>query len=68
MFKTVDGDWVDTNLGNGDGLFASIQTYNGNDAVGLRKSGSELRMQEEQSSDSETGHTTEAVGYVKFDG
>jgi fibronectin type 3 domain-containing protein len=51
------------------GLFAQMQTYAGNNACALRyrnltEAGCEIKVQEEQSADEETGHNAEDVGYV----
>jgi len=51
---------------------ADLQTYDGTDTAGLRYrnldgSGVEVRVEEEQSRDTETYHTTETVGYVVAD-
>ncbi|SIR73158.1 hypothetical protein SAMN05421858_3486 [Haladaptatus litoreus] len=52
---------------------AGLQTFNGLDPANLRYrnlsgTGVEVRVEEEQSADTETAHTTEAVGYVVFEG
>ena len=54
-------------------FIANLQTYDGSDPAGLRYqnlSGSavEVRVEEEQSVDPETGHTTEVVSYLVFEG
>lgn len=51
---------------------ADLQTFHGSDTAELRYrnlagNGVELKVEEEQSVDSETGHTTEAVGYAVFE-
>jgi hypothetical protein len=52
-------------------FLAAMQTTDGGDAATLRyqalsASGVEVKVEEEQSSDSETNHTTEQVGYLVF--
>ncbi len=54
-------------------LLAGIQTSGGGDPSALRYSalsptGTSLFIEEERSADSETGHTTEVVGYFALDG
>ena len=54
-------------------FIANLQTFNGLDTAQLRyrnltSDSVELKVEEEQSSDSETAHTTEAVGYAVFEG
>ncbi|MFH5801581.1 S8 family serine peptidase [Haladaptatus sp. CMAA 1911] len=54
-------------------FLADLQTTDGGDAAGLRYknlSGSavELKIEEELSGDTESGHTTEEVGYLVFEG
>jgi hypothetical protein len=53
-------------------LLAAMQTRDGPDTTSLvwrEKNATQVsvRLQEEQSADSETGHTTEAVGYMAFE-
>jgi hypothetical protein len=48
-----------------------MQTADGGDASAVRwqnrdQYGIEVKIEEEQSKDSETNHTTEAVGYMAF--
>ena len=50
-------------------FLAAMQTFDGPDPAGLRyrnltKSGAEVKIEEEQSANTETIHTTESVGYV----
>ena len=50
-------------------VLASMQTYDGSDAAGIRirnlnQNGLEMKVEEERSRDSETAHTTEAVGLI----
>ncbi|WP_458190391.1 hypothetical protein [Haladaptatus sp. NG-WS-4] len=52
---------------------ADMQTFNGPDTANLRYrnlsgTGVEIKIEEEQSADNETNHTTEAVGYAVFEG
>ncbi|MFB9809080.1 hypothetical protein ACFFQF_30085 [Haladaptatus pallidirubidus] len=54
-------------------FIAGLQTYSGLDTANLRYrnlsgTGVEVKVEEEQSADAETAHTTEAVGYVVFEG
>jgi hypothetical protein len=68
----VDDSWHEVNLTD-DFLtdpivVTSIETYDGSDTSALRlrnvgPSGFQLKVEEEQSRDAETGHTTERVGY-----
>ena len=53
-------------------VMVSLQTYNGTDTAGLRlrnisAAGFQVRIEEEQSQDDETVHTTEVVGYLAMD-
>jgi len=51
-------------------FLAQIQTFDGGDPAGLRyrvSSGKvQVMVEEEQSADSETAHTSEVVGWVAF--
>lgn len=52
-------------------LLGSMQSTDGGDPAALRwqnkdEYGAEIKVEEEQSQDSETGHTTETVGYMLF--
>ncbi|WP_458189550.1 hypothetical protein [Haladaptatus sp. NG-WS-4] len=52
---------------------ADLQTFDGPDTANLRYrnlsgTGVEVKIEEEQSADTETNHTTEAVGYAVFEG
>ncbi|WP_049969120.1 hypothetical protein [Haladaptatus cibarius] len=52
---------------------ADMQTFDGQDTANLRYrnltgTGVDIRVQEEQSADTETAHTTEAIGYAVFEG
>jgi hypothetical protein len=71
--NTVTDDWYDVDLAPGFAnppvVLASIETFDGPDTAGLRLRDVRLKafsikIEEEQSKDRETGHTTEVVGYV----
>ncbi|MBN1622241.1 MAG: hypothetical protein JW871_06585 [Endomicrobiales bacterium] len=52
-------------------VIAGIETYNGGDPAGVRikdldADGMQMKIEEEQSKDTETNHTTETVSYIKF--
>ncbi|WP_458208956.1 hypothetical protein [Haladaptatus sp. NG-SE-30] len=54
-------------------FIADLQTFNGPDTATLRyrnltSTGVEVKVEEEQSADTETNHTTERVGYAVFEG
>ncbi|WP_266081186.1 S8 family serine peptidase [Haladaptatus caseinilyticus] len=54
-------------------ILADLQTSDGGDAAGVRyqnlnNSGVEFKIEEERSRDTESGHTTEEVGYLVFEG
>jgi hypothetical protein len=54
------------------GLLADMQTTDGKDTAGIRwrnktRSSVEVQIDEEQSEDSETDHTTEIVGFIALD-
>jgi hypothetical protein len=53
-------------------FLAGMQTMDGGDPAGMRyrnltPGSSQIKVEEEQSGDAETDHTTEIVGYVVFD-
>jgi hypothetical protein len=57
----------------GGHLIADLQTYDGTDSAALRyrnlsSSAVDMRVEEEQSRDTETNHTTEVLGYLVVDG
>lgn len=47
-------------------LLASMQSFNGGDPAGLRLKDDAILVEEDTSSDTETGHAAEDVGYVHF--
>ena len=47
-----------------DSFVATMQTFNGGDTAGVRRKGYKVRVEEEKSSDTETGHTGEDIGYI----
>lgn len=74
--KVMNSDWNSVVYGQSfegpPALLADMQTTNGGDTAGLRYSSknciqSELKVEEEQSKDSETWHTTETVGIMAFE-
>ncbi len=74
--EAVGGRWFGVafqqNFSSTPAVVASIQTMNGVDASALRRrhasaSGFEVTVEEEQSLDRETNHTSENVGYVAFE-
>ena len=74
----VTHDWHELNFGNfasTPNLLASIATYDGSDASGLRYrdisgagSNLQIKIEEEQSKDSEIRHTTEDVSFLAIGG
>ncbi|MFB6283398.1 MAG: S8 family serine peptidase [Halobacteria archaeon] len=76
-YVSIDGDGAKNHqlddswktVGNGkDAMFADIQSFQGNDPVGIRmKQDGSFTLEEERSVDSEMGHTPETVGVVGFD-
>lgn len=70
--NAVTEDWFDLGIGAAGPsplLLAAMQTYDGADPATVRMrpfspTSLQIRIEEEQSDDSETGHTTEVVGYV----
>ena len=53
-------------------FFPDFQTTDGSDTASLRVQGRnfsnvQVKIEEEQSMDTETGHTTEVVGYMVFE-
>lgn len=54
-------------------FLAGMQTFNGRDAAGLRyrnlsETGVQVKVEEEQSADTETAHAPETIGYAVFEG
>lgn len=71
--NSVTNQWYSVGLQEGYAeapvILASIETFDGGDTVGLRlrnigPTGFEVKIEEEQSYDSEMGHTSEVVGYL----
>jgi hypothetical protein len=74
--NTVTDNWQRIgfrgNYGGTLAFLAGMQTYDGSDTAGVRyrnltKGGVEVKIEEEQSADNETGHTSEIVGYLVTD-
>ena len=72
--NSVTHNWYTIDFGrsfNDPGFLASFHTYDGGDVCALRhrdlnSSNVEIKVEEEQSQDSETNHTTEAIGWLVF--
>jgi hypothetical protein len=74
--NTVTDDWhrigFGENYGGAPGFLANMQTFDGSDTAGLRYRGLSgtsvgVMVEEETSSDDETAHTSENVGYLVTD-
>ena len=70
QFQTLN---LNTTFNQTPRILSNIATYNGSDPSGLRlknlnTDGVELKVDEEQSKDSETWHATEEVNYLAFNG